>query len=155
MSHDSLRLLPSPHYVNLAAVATTANPSVKIHLCLSDISVCLCFFFVCILVCAFVILLCCVWSCLCVCMSVCIVCLSETEGFHSTLHGSTRKPSRGCEVSPGEWSQSEHSNRGTKELREKETLFADPHSVFSILLCFHEPFFLHRSVFSFMNQPPS
>lgn len=51
--------------------------------------------------------------------SVCVrVRLSETEGFHSTLHGCTRKPSRGCEVSSGEWSQSEHSNRGTEELTE-------------------------------------
>lgn len=47
-----------------------------------------------------------------------VVCHSETEGFHSTLHGCTRKPSRGCEVSSGEWSQSEHSNWGTAELRE-------------------------------------
>lgn len=46
------------------------------------------------------------------------VCLSETERFHSTLHGCTRKPSRGCEVSSGERSQSEHSNWGIKEPRE-------------------------------------
>ncbi len=65
-------------------------------------------------------LLCC---CVCVCVCVSVVRLSETEGFHSTLHGCTRKPSRGCEVSSGERSQSEHSNRGTEELRE---VFKDP-----------------------------
>lgn len=38
--------------------------------------------------------------------------LSTTEGLHSTLHGSTRESSRGREVPFGQWSQSEHSNRG-------------------------------------------
>lgn len=57
---------------------------------------------------------------LCVYVRVCVfaVRLPETERFHSTLHGCTRKPSRGCEVSSGEWSQSEHSNRGTEGLRD-------------------------------------
>lgn len=55
-------------------------------------------------------LLCCLCVCVCVYMCTCLLCLSETEGFHSTLHGCTRKPSRGCKVSSGERSQSEHSN---------------------------------------------
>lgn len=59
--------------------------------------------------------LCCCSVCVCGCLS--LLRLPETEGFHSTLHGCTRKPSRGCEVSPGEWSQSEHSNWGTEEQR--------------------------------------
>lgn len=78
---------------------------------------------------------------LCVCACLSLLHLSETEGFHSTLHGCTRKPSRGCEVSPGEWSQSEHSNWGTEELRE---VFKDESPKFLNLilddrdsLCFH------------------
>lgn len=80
-------------------------------------------------------LLFCVRLSLCVCACVlCVrspvfVCLPETERFHSTLHGCTRKPSRGCEVSSGEWSQSEHSNRGTKDQREtcvKSNLLKSP-----------------------------
>lgn len=76
-------------------------------------------------------------------VGVCLLCVFlRLEGFHSTLHGCTRKPSRGCEVSPGEWSQSEHSNWGTEELRE---VFKDPTPEFPQfpvladpdLLCFH------------------
>ena len=79
----------------------------------------------------------CCCCCVCLCACVCL-CLSETEGFHSTLHGCARKPSRGCEVSPGEWSQSEHSNWGIKELREEQSskplnpILADP-----VSLCSH------------------
>ena len=101
---------------------------------------------VCVCVCSSVLL------CLCRCDSVCfpaalIVCactrvrLSETEGFHSTLHGCTGKPSRGCEVSSGEWSQSEHSNRGTEELRSfpRQILqnFLNPSPAEPDSLCFH------------------
>ena len=101
-------------------VVTIAIPSVNMCLC-SYISVCWCFLSVYILVCAFVNVFLPICSCACVssaaaaasvrvCVCPSVVHLSETEGFHSTLHGCARKPSRGCEVSSGEWSQSEHSN---------------------------------------------
>lgn len=99
-------------------VAAIAIPSVNMGLC-SYISVCWCFLSVYILVCASVTVF--LSFCCCACVSSAAVSVgrvSETEGFHSTLHGCTRKPSRGCEVSSGERSQSEHSNWGTKELRE-------------------------------------
>lgn len=99
-------------------VVTIAIPSVNMCLC-SYISVCWCFLSVYILVRAFVTVFLPFCCCACVssaaavlCVRVClsVVHFSETEGFHSTLHGCARKPSRGCEVSSGERSQSEHSN---------------------------------------------
>ena len=114
------------------AVLTIAMTSVHMCLC-SYISVCWCFF-LCTSLCVCIrdslpisLLLRAPVAPLLLCVCVSVVHLSETEGFHSTLHGCTRKPSRGCEVSSGERSQSEHSNWGTKE-REKWVIPQIPQS---------------------------
>lgn len=96
---------------------TIKAPFVNVGPCSYSISLCVCVAFLCTITCGSVtVFLLVILPVSPLLLLYVFVRLPETEGFHSTLHGCARKPSRGCEVSSRQWSQSEHSNWGIKEL---------------------------------------